>query len=523
MMGLAGHAGLVAVYEASVDPRLGFAFLAMERLVGRDLLDQIRRGGPLDVVEALAFAASAAGALAMFHAAGFVHGDVKPSNLFVHHPGAGQPPVVKLLDPTVGTTDGAGRTPTTVTSPLYVAPEYVERGALIPASDVYALGLSIYEMVTGSPPMARNAAKLTDVYENQRSFDPPPLATVAPQVPREVSEIVARMIAKAPDQRYPDARRAFAVLADCVSRIRRGPANVRPDAPALALEPAPPSATPRSRPAAPPVQYGQAAHVATVALKPNAAERFGPDGVNEAALLRLRRVDPRPPLGVDVLAAVQGPTRVLGLRYPLTNGKWTVGRAPTCDLCVPHDSLEPTECELRQTERGITVIPVWGQPFDLPRGGRLALGKVVLERFAAGAPLPPESVVQFGLPESVLAREKRLEKMIGRVRRTHRLFLSRSPSPSEAMRASDEDLRECVKEQRAMWLYGIDMHLANPEPEPSHLAEVLMLAHEDETQLLILDGAPLADILETRLIPVIDWLAIARERIAARRAASPTT
>lgn len=527
---------VVHVHQVGTDPRTRVTFLAMDVLEGRDLLAQIRSGGPLEAVEAVAYGAVAAAGLALFHERGWVHGDVKPSNLFLHTP-EGRAPMLKLLDPTPGARGDGQGAPVTTTSPLYTAPEFVERRELGPAYDVYALGLTLYELVLGTAPMGRGAARLTDVYRNQLSLELPPLASVLPRVPREVSEIVAKMTAKASSVRYPHAIKVAAVLSDCLSRLRAGPANLQPRARALEL--APPSiplsvsdtVTSLERP-----RYGLVAQVATVDVDEVARDQFGIDGVYELPLARLRRVDPTPPLGLSVLVVTEGPTRLLGLRYPIAAGVWKLGADPTCDLCVPHKSLRAREAELHveRTADGLrmTVRPTDPQTDDLEidgqtvhreafleKGSRLSVGYVVLEWFDAGAKLPPDRAVQVALPPLVFARAARRPDIARRMDTTHRMFLARSPSPSLAMRDLAELQRMKAEGELAEFLLAVEHCVRDPahRAHPERLALPLALAHEIETQLQILEGKPLEEILEKRLLPAFDWDELARARLAQPR------
>ena len=131
----------------------GRLFLAMERLVGETLRERIARG-PLPPAEAFAIARAILRGLTVAHAAGVVHRDLKPDNVFLCADGA-----VKVLDFGIARLfDGPAAGPSLTTTSaivgtaLYMSPEAVSRAAVGPAADVYALGAILFEMLTGAPP-----------------------------------------------------------------------------------------------------------------------------------------------------------------------------------------------------------------------------------------------------------------------------------------------------------------------------------------------------------------------------------
>ena len=150
----------VRVYEAGALPD-GGVYVVMERLTGETLESRIERAGPLPLAEALAVVRELLDALAEAHAAGLVHRDVKPSNVMLvpHTSGAG----VKLLDFGLVQILSAERLTATgdaLGSPAYMAPEQIraERGDL--RTDVWAVGVTLHEMLTGELPFSKAGAAL---------------------------------------------------------------------------------------------------------------------------------------------------------------------------------------------------------------------------------------------------------------------------------------------------------------------------------------------------------------------------
>ncbi|MBZ0235326.1 MAG: serine/threonine protein kinase, partial [Deltaproteobacteria bacterium] len=189
----------------------GAPFLVMEWLDGEDLGERLRRQ-PLSIDHALVLAERVALALGAAHKKGVVHRDVKPTNLFL--PG-GRVEQVKVLDFGVARAAfGADltQTQTRIGTPAYMSPEQA-RGdrQLGPPADVFGLGVVLYQCLTGRKPflgedlMALIARILLD--------DPAPVREVAPACPPEVELLVMRMLAKEPEERFPDGTALAAAIA----------------------------------------------------------------------------------------------------------------------------------------------------------------------------------------------------------------------------------------------------------------------------------------------------------------------
>ncbi len=209
------HPYIVKVYEQG-DESDGASWIAMEYLDGTNLGDILERGRlPLrDVVATLVPVARALGAA---HRAGFVHRDVKPDNIIVC--GDGRPVLVDFgitrtishRAPNRGTVDQLTRTGVLVGTPEYMSPEQVRGIVLDGRSDQFSLAVVCYEALTGVRPfngdaaMAVIAAVLTDPVV--------PVIDLAPEVPREVSNGIAKALSKKPDERFASID-AFADLLD---------------------------------------------------------------------------------------------------------------------------------------------------------------------------------------------------------------------------------------------------------------------------------------------------------------------
>jgi hypothetical protein len=153
LMGRLVHPNIVEIRELGTLPD-GRPFLVMERLEGRDLEAHLAERGHLPVDEALAILEPLASALEAAHAAGVIHRDVKPSNVYLDNRDGGRVVlldfgVAKLLDPAAGSLTGSL---VTIGTPACMAPEQIVGGEITARTDVYGLASLAFHMVTGAPP-----------------------------------------------------------------------------------------------------------------------------------------------------------------------------------------------------------------------------------------------------------------------------------------------------------------------------------------------------------------------------------
>jgi Tol biopolymer transport system component/serine/threonine protein kinase len=195
------HPNIITIYDIGAAD--GVDYIAMELVPGRTLEDLLARRR-MKVAETLRFAVQIAGALAAAHAAGIVHRDLKPANVMVTESGLVKVldfGLAKLTDESEVSEDDATRTEhamteegTVVGSAAYMSPEQAEGKKVDARSDIFSFGLVLYEMLSGKRAfraetrMATMAAVL-----NQ---EPPPLAELAPGLPKELERIVARCLRK---------------------------------------------------------------------------------------------------------------------------------------------------------------------------------------------------------------------------------------------------------------------------------------------------------------------------------------
>ncbi|HEU4536086.1 MAG TPA: serine/threonine-protein kinase, partial [Polyangiaceae bacterium] len=230
----------------------GRTFLVMERLYGEDLQAALRRRGALPVGEALGYLVQACEAVGRAHAAGVVHRDLKPANLFLSkdegEAGEGEAGVViKVLDfglaklaarPRLDDELSLTTSATVIGSPRYMSPEQIRDARGVDArSDVWSLGVILFEMLAGEPPFA--GTSVSGLWASIVADPPRPLRALRPEVPPALAALVDACLVKDPAGRLESvaelARRARALAAGASaaapSPVRapavRGPARRR--------------------------------------------------------------------------------------------------------------------------------------------------------------------------------------------------------------------------------------------------------------------------------------------------------
>jgi hypothetical protein len=225
------HPNAVTVLDFSVAVG-SLAYMVMELLDGRSLADELEAVGKLPGDRCRRIAAEVCDVLTAAHEAGLVHRDIKPSNVFLHHVKDEEQVkvidfgIAKLMDADEVTVDSAGsrRTATGVLmgTPAYMAPERFNAEPYDGRADVYAVGVLLYEMLTGTLPFTSKSTGNWSFAMMIGLTDAPRPSSVEPSVPPDLDEIVRRALAK-----KPDARPSAAELA----RLLRGEGRSTPPSP----------------------------------------------------------------------------------------------------------------------------------------------------------------------------------------------------------------------------------------------------------------------------------------------------
>lgn len=346
------HANVGRIHDCGDDH--GLRYISMELVEGTDLKKRIREGGPVPLREAYDLALQVADGLEAIHKVGIVHRDLKSPNIMVDTHG-----VVKIMDfgiaKAVERTNSTGLTATghIVGTPEYMSPEQARAGPVDCRTDIYALGVVLFELLTGRVPFRGDTPVATILKHLQ---EPPPLeGPGAENIPPQLVPLLRRALAKDPSERYPS-----------VSEVARDLRAARDSLRELAFGGA-------TAPAAPPTQAG--------ATSPVAAQ-LGPSEASRAVTSQWRR------LAVAALLVL-----TTGLGY------WALARRSSQAPSVTVGALRPSaESQPAQSE------PVRG-PADRarepPSSPAVQLGST--PRVAARSRAPVEPAPDGILPESGLA------------------------------------------------------------------------------------------------------------------------
>ena len=195
------HPNIVSIFDRGSED--GRHYLVLEYVPGLDLHEWVRQEGPMPWLAALRVVEKAAEGLQYAASKGVIHRDIKPANLLLSQDGA-----VKLIDLGLAFQNDAEdervtRDGTTVGTVDYMSPEQARDSRSANArSDLYSLGCTLYYLLTGFPPFP--GGNIGDKLRRHVKQEPPDVRALRPDVPRGVAQLIQRMMAKAPDDRFPD-------------------------------------------------------------------------------------------------------------------------------------------------------------------------------------------------------------------------------------------------------------------------------------------------------------------------------
>ncbi|HSU76531.1 MAG TPA: serine/threonine-protein kinase [Burkholderiales bacterium] len=227
------HPNIVTIHD--VGKAGDVVFMAMEYIEGVELRTLIGEGRPLRVSQALSIAAQVAEGLSYAHQRGVVHRDIKPANIMVVANGP-----VKITDFGIARMRGTGdltQTGMLLGSPKYMSPEQVIGKRADHRSDIFSLGVILYEMLCGAAPF--NGENVTALMYQIVNFVPPAPSSVNDAVPQLADYIIAKMLAKPLEERYQDAAEVARDLRDCERQMAGSTSEMQSTRP-----PAVPATTP---------------------------------------------------------------------------------------------------------------------------------------------------------------------------------------------------------------------------------------------------------------------------------------
>jgi eukaryotic-like serine/threonine-protein kinase len=203
-----GHKNIIDVMDVGVTP-LNEPYLVMEYLEGEDLESMLSRTGPLSLEATCGIMEPALLALAAAHAKGIVHRDLKPANIFLCREESGTP-TVKLIDfgiSKISSPEGSTKltqTGSLLGTPAYMSPEQAKGlSAIDHRSDIYSMGVILYQMLTGQLPYRGDNYNMLLV--NVLTTEPRPLRELRPELPAEAEALVLKQLSKEPSERSQSA------------------------------------------------------------------------------------------------------------------------------------------------------------------------------------------------------------------------------------------------------------------------------------------------------------------------------
>ena len=214
--GRLNHPNIVTIYD--VGEERGLAYIAMEYLKGRHLSEYATANNLLEPRKVLEVIGRTADALGFAHKQQVVHRDIKPANLMFD---AGTD-VLKITDFGIARLSGAGSTRTGIVlgTPSFMSPEQLEGRTVTGHSDLFSLGVSLFQMLTGHLPFT--ADSMTGLMQQIAEAPHPPLRAYRPDLPECVETVIDRALAKTPEARFDSGAQMAAALEDCRARIPSG-------------------------------------------------------------------------------------------------------------------------------------------------------------------------------------------------------------------------------------------------------------------------------------------------------------
>ena len=380
------HPNVVNVFDQGQDA--DSAYLVMEYLPGITLRDLLQEYGSLTSQQTIDISEAVLSGLAAAHKAGIVHRDLKPENVLLADDGR-----IKIGDfglaraASANTATGAALLGTIA----YLSPELVTRGVADTRSDIYAVGIMMYEMLTGEQPF-KGEQPMQIAYQHANDTVPVPSAK-NPKVPAELDELVAWATAREPDQRPRDARAMLDQLHETESQLRTALPTRATSAQRTVLMPAPPpgaitgETVAFGRPPAPGgTTSGSDAETAILTPRgPRAAE------VSDSTSALARVSQNRRGRGLAIFLVIL----ILAAAAGVTG--WYFGAGPGSKVTIPSSiaGLSPADATTALTKLGLKVNPTNGQAFSTT----VASGNV-----AETAPQLGSAVAKGGIVQLLLSQ-----------------------------------------------------------------------------------------------------------------------
>ena len=214
--GILNHPGIVTVFDAGVDEATGLSFIAMEYVEGRSLKELLKSGHMFTYSEVARVGSALASGLDYAHARGVIHRDIKPANILITNQGA-----IKITDFGVARLESSNLTAEGqfIGTPNYMSPEQVAGTPVDGRSDLFSLGVVVFELITGTRPFGGNS--LTEVSYKIVHEAPPIPSHLRPALPPPFNPILLKLLEKDPARRYQKGADVARAL-DALRRVLAG-------------------------------------------------------------------------------------------------------------------------------------------------------------------------------------------------------------------------------------------------------------------------------------------------------------
>jgi serine/threonine protein kinase len=224
--GILNHPGIVTVHDIGQDEATGMSFIAMEYVEGQNLKEVLAQGRPLSFEQIGDIIAQVADAIDFAHSKGIVHRDVKPANIILLEGNRAKITDFGIAKIATGVSNLTS-TGQFLGTPNYMAPEQIKGSPVDGRTDIFSLGICLYECLTRRKPFGGDSLTSISYKIVHESFSP--LREVNPQIPEGYEEVVASALAKDPARRYQRGRE----MANALRAVVRGDRPVKPRDPAL--------------------------------------------------------------------------------------------------------------------------------------------------------------------------------------------------------------------------------------------------------------------------------------------------
>jgi serine/threonine protein kinase len=214
--GSLNHKNIIIIHDIGKSGHL--VYMAMEYIEGRELRELLTEGQPLPVVQGIDIAAQIGEGLAYAHQHQVVHRDIKPANILIN--GEGHAKIADFGIARMRSSETRTQTGIILGSPKYISPEQVVGKRADHRSDIFSLGVILYQCLTGMTPF--NGEGLSALMYQITNHEPPPPSSVNPQVPVMLDYIIAKVLAKAPEARYQSAADLANDLRECRLQMEGG-------------------------------------------------------------------------------------------------------------------------------------------------------------------------------------------------------------------------------------------------------------------------------------------------------------